>query len=247
MNRISQVRDCKAPHDAAWIIHLAVLALITFTQPACLLPIPLAIYPEIEPGSGSIIEIYDRSGRPIRTNGLLIIHRKYSLVGLEGAPSNTLIPIRRGKAMVPVEVAIGSIGFLVGVHPCNSPFLWVPFALPVLESGAGTPTAIILVPGFNVEVRSWGTPEDNKPSRIVLFTKPAKQSMSWNKVYHSLRRRFEKQKPQSIWDLRFDHYHYWKARNFIEAELRRMNTLPDETNAASSGAGQDETSHSIAR
>lgn len=248
MIRRRQVRNCETPPRAASNIRLAVLALITFTQPACLLPVPLAVYPEIEPGSGSTMEIYDPLGNPITSDGLIIINRNYDLYWpLKGAPSNSLIQIEEGKAVVPVEVAISLAGMSVGATPVFSIFFWIPLAMPFSDSGVGSPNAIILVPGYDVEVRQWLDINVETPSKIYLRSQPERHAASWQKIRDCLRKRFENGNPNPRFDLRFDHYHYWKARNFIEAELRRMNTMPDETNAASSGAGQFETSHSIAR
>jgi hypothetical protein len=248
MNRMSLVRDCKALHDAAWKTRLAVLALITFTQPACLFPIPLAIYPEIEPGSGVTIELCDHAGNPLSADGLMIIHRRFDVGPIQGAPSNSVVEIRDGKSKVPVEVTIGTAWMYVGINPSYAAFPTIGVNSGAI-TGVSWPTAIILVPGYNAEYCFDFTlrKERRESIRARLLTLPATQAAGWQKILDSLRRRLEKRKYHTSYDLRFDHYHYWKARNFIEAELRRMNTMTDKTNVGASNAEQDKTSHSIAR
>lgn len=94
--------------------------------------------------------------------------------------------------------------------------------MPITDRHAGTPTAVILVPGSNAVVRYWLETEERNPMRIQLVTNPATQADSWREVLASLRGRYDKPRPGMQLDLRFDHYHYWKARNFIEAELARL-------------------------
>jgi hypothetical protein len=220
MIRRSQVRYSDTSPNSAWKIRLAVLALMTLTQSACLLPIPLAIYPEIKPGSAATIEVCDQFGKPNKTEGLLIIYRDYLVGGITGAPSNSIIHIRNGKATIPIELAISSTGCIVGITP--SLYGLIPFGFPITDSHTGKPTVIVLVPGSNAVVRYWLETEEHNPMRVHLSSDPAKQAESWQTVHLSLRRRFEHSKPDTKLDLRFDHYHYWKARNFIEAELARL-------------------------
>ncbi len=253
MNRISRVRDCKAPYDATWrnraglrpilwlrlrsigiargAIPIALIGLLTLTQSACLLPAPLAIFPQIKPGSGATVEICDQSGKPVHTEGLLIINRDYRIDKIPGAPSNAIAPIRDGKATIPMELAISSTWGAVGVMP--SVLGLVPFAWPITDHYAGTPTVIILVPGSNAVVRYWLETEERNPMRIRLVTNPATQADSWREILASLRGRYDKPSPGKQLDLRFDHYHYWKARNFIEAELARLGADPGVAESAS--------------
>ncbi|OWY69599.1 hypothetical protein B7486_19780 [cyanobacterium TDX16] len=231
MIRRSQVRYSETPPDAAWKIRLAVLALMTLTQSACLLPIPLAIYPEIKPGSATTIEVCDQFGKPIKTEGLLIIYRDYLVGGITGAPSNSIIHIRNGKATIPIELAISSTGCIVGITP--SLYGLIPFGFPITDSHTGKPTVIVLVPGSNAVVRYWLETEEHNPMRIRLVTNPATQADSWREILASLRGRYDKPGPGKQLDLRFDHYHYWKARNFIEAELDRLGAEPGVAESAS--------------
>lgn len=231
MNRISRVRDCKAPLDAAWKTRLAVLTLMTFTQPACLLPIPLAVYPEIKPGSATTLEVCDQFGKLITTEGMLIINRDYRIGKIPGAPSNAIVHIRDGKATIPAEFAISSTWSIVGIMPTL--FGLMPFAMPITDSHAGTPTVIVLVPGSDAVVRYWLETEEHNPMRVHLSSDPANHAESWQTVHRGLRRRFEHSKPETKLDLRFDHYHYWKARNFIEAELARLGAEPGVAESAS--------------
>lgn len=200
------------------------LATIALTQSACLLPVPLAIYPEIKPGSGAIVETLDEHGHPITTEGLLIINRDYRVDKIPGAPSNSVLHIRDGKATIPAELAISSTWSIVGVIPNVMGLL--PFVLPITDHHAGTPTAIVLVPGSNAVVRYWLETEEHNPMRIRLTRNPATQAESWREILASLRGRFDKPKPGKQLDLRFEHYHYWKIRHFIEAELARVHDEP---------------------
>jgi hypothetical protein len=213
------------------LVRLMILAAIVSTQSACLLPIPLAIYPEVKPGSGTTVEILDEYGKRITTEGLLIINRDYRVDKIPGAPSNSIVHIRNGKATIPAEFAISSTWSIVGIMP--SILGLVPFAMPITDSHAGTPTAIVLVPGSNAVVRYWLETEEHNPVRIRLTRNSATQAESWREILASLRGRYDKPKPGRQLDLRFDHHHYWKARNFIEVELARLR--------AESGAAESTT------
>ena len=203
---------------------------MSLTQSACLLPIPLAIYPEIRPGSATTVEVCDEYDKPITTTGLLIINRDYRVDKIPGAPSNSIAHIRNGKAAISAEMAISSTWSIVGIMP--SILGLIPFAMPITDSHAGTSTAIVLVPGSNAVVRYWLETEEHNPMRIRLTRNPATQAESWQEILASLRGRYDKPKPGKQLDLRFDHYHYWKARNFIEAELARLRAEPGTADSA---------------
>ena len=135
--------------------------------------IPIAVFPAPGPGGGREIVFLDEQGAPIRTDGLMIVHRRESfrscLVALQCAPSNHVVTVRQGRARVPQDWTLASVSL-------TSNELFLGYGLmgftekPLLASGlviSGLPPLIPvanpldnsvfilpLVPGYHA--RCWG-------------------------------------------------------------------------------------------
>lgn len=108
----------------------SLMAILAVSE-GCLLPIPLAVYPAPDKGSGLRITFYDEAGEHIRRDGLVLVHREYyaeiaQVYGIRPPPtSSELLDIHQGVVTLPQR--------------CKLSFLWLaplymPWYLVVIET-----------------------------------------------------------------------------------------------------------------
>jgi len=92
-------------------LRVAMIGALTLSCTACVIPLPLAIYPTKCAASGNILAFHDETGKLIEKDGLLLIQRSYSY----GWPDclnktfDSLVEIERGKARIPTQTKVVSL------------------------------------------------------------------------------------------------------------------------------------------
>ena len=151
-------------------------------------------------------------GDLIEKDGLLIVHRKYWVIPyVDGAPSNHVVKITRGRARIPQEWAIGSCWispFHGGILPGYNLSI-----IPLIPEYAAKEYEASPIP--------WLQPnhfDADGDGTIIVVKRPGS---GWESCQRALRRRFEKAGDHAPPDLRLPDIHYFRVKRFIQAELRR--------------------------
>ena len=183
----------------------------------CVLPIPLAVYPAPDQGSGMTITFQDEDGRRIREDGLLVLHRKYDGV-LPPPDSGQLLEIRDGQVVLP--------------RKCILKLLWLGwmFGCPLAPVVGEIPTANVelypFVSGYSADDSiNDSSFEDGNVRLLGPGARDYSALTAWDRDFRKIRG-FRQAPTEDYFEVVLPEQDYQRLKRHVDKEFARLRSVP---------------------